>query len=381
MTGEASAPVSGLVAPGYELVRDAFLENFAPHHDLVELGAGLTVYRHGEIVVDLVGGHRDIARTTAWTHDTIANIWSSTKGVTALAFARLVDRGLVRYEDRVAYHWPEFAAAGKQDVTIGELISHQAGLNGFRAPTSVEDFGDWALVTRRLAEQAPYWPPGEDTSYHAMTFGFLIGEIARRVSGLDPRSFIEREVAAPLGADIQIGLRPSDLGRVADLDPFDDAGTPPAPDPLAAPAISNPVVRQDWANRKSWRAAQVPAANGHASARGLARLYGAVANNGVIGGDLYLRPATIDAVRAPRSTRPDRFLGERIWAAGVSLNIGGAWGPDPATFGHTGWGGSFGCANLERGIGIGYVMNRMGGQVALDPRAVRLCDAIFECAS
>lgn len=381
MTGEASAPVSGLVAPGYELVRDAFLENFAPHHDLVELGAGLTVYRHGEIVVDLVGGYRDVARTTAWTHDTIANIWSSTKGVTALAFARLVDRGLVRYEDRVAYHWPEFAAAGKQDVTIGELISHQAGLNGFRAPTSVEDFGDWALVTRRLAEQAPYWPPGEDTSYHAMTFGFLIGEIARRVSGLDPRSFIEREVAAPLGADIQIGLRASDLGRVADLDPFDDAGTPPAPDPLAAPAISNPVVRQDWANRKSWRAAQVPAANGHASARGLARLYGAVANNGVIGSDLYLRPATIDAVRAPRSTRPDRFLGERIWAAGVSLNIGGAWGPDPATFGHTGWGGSFGCANLERGIGIGYVMNRMGGQVALDPRAVRLCDAIFECAS
>ena len=381
MTGEASAPVSGLVAPGYELVRDAFLENFAPHHDLVELGAGLTVYRHGEIVVDLVGGYRDVARTTAWTHDTIANIWSSTKGVTALAFARLVDRGLVRYEDRVAYHWPEFAAAGKQDVTIGELISHQAGLNGFRAPTSVEDFGDWALVTRRLAEQAPYWPPGEDTSYHAMTFGFLIGEIARRVSGLDPRSFIEREVAAPLGADIQIGLRASDLGRVADLDPCDDAGTPPAPDPLAAPAISNPVVRQDWANRKSWRAAQVPAANGHASARGLARLYGAVANNGVIGSDLYLRPATIDAVRAPRSTRPDRFLGERIWAAGVSLNIGGAWGPDPATFGHTGWGGSFGCANLERGIGIGYVMNRMGGQVALDPRAVRLCDAIFECAS
>lgn len=381
MTGEASAPVSGLVAPGYELVRDAFLENFAPHHDLVELGAGLTVYRHGEIVVDLVGGHRDVARTTAWTHDTIANIWSSTKGVTALAFARLVDRGLVRYEDRVADHWPEFAAAGKQDVIIGELISHQAGLNGFRAPTSVEDFGDWALVTRRLAEQAPYWLPGEDTSYHAMTFGFLIGEIARRVSGLDPRSFIEREVAAPLGADIQIGLRPSDLGRVADLDPFDDAGTPPAPDPLAAPAISNPVVRQDWANRKSWRAAQVPAANGHASARGLARLYGAVANNGVIGGDLYLSPATIDAVRAPRSTRPDRFLGERIWAAGVSLNIGGAWGPDPATFGHTGWGGSFGCANLERGIGIGYVMNRMGGQVALDPRAVRLCDAIFECAS
>lgn len=380
MTSPKVAP-SGYVAPGYERVRDAFQENFTRPDGEADIGAGLTVYRHGEIIVDLVGGFRDAAKTMPWTHDTVANIWSSTKGVTAIAFARLVDRGLVRYEDRVAAYWPEFAAAGKERITVGELVSHQAGLNGFRTPTTVEDFGDWDLVTGRLAEQAPFWPPGEDTSYHAMTYGFLVGEVARRITGLEPRALIEREVAAPLSADIQIGLRTSDVGRVADLVPFDNAGTPPAPDPLAAPAMTNPIVRQDWANRASWRAAQVPAANGHASAQGLARLYGAVSNGGSLNGALYLNPSTIDALRSPRSTRRDHFLGERTWGAGVSLNMSGAWGPDPATFGHTGWGGSFGCANIERGIGIGYVMNRMGAQIALDPRAVRLCTAIFDCTA
>lgn len=380
MSASQGAP-SGFLAPGYERVRDAFQANFMQPDGEADIGAGLAVYRHGEIIVDLVGGFRDAAKTMPWTHDTVANIWSSTKGVTAIAFARLVDRGLVRYEDRVAAYWPEFAAAGKEQVTVGELVSHQAGLNGFRMPTTVEDFGDWDLVTGRLAEQAPFWPPGEDTSYHAMTYGFLVGEVARRITGLDPRALIEREVAAPLGADIQIGLRTSDVGRVADLVPFDNAGTPPTPDPIAAPAMTNPIVRQDWANRASWRAAQVPAANGHASAQGLARLYGAVSNSGSLDGALYLNPTTIDVLRAPRSTRRDHFLGERTWGAGVSLNMSGAWGPDPATFGHTGWGGSFGCANIERGIGIGYVMNRMGGQIALDPRAVRLCTAIFDCVA
>jgi CubicO group peptidase (beta-lactamase class C family) len=379
MTALADVPVSGTVAPGFEPVLEAFRENFSLPGGLADIGAGLTVFQHGEPVVDLVGGYRDEARTAKWTPDTVANIWSSTKGVTALAFARLVDRGLVGYDDRVTLHWPEFAVAGKEATTVGQLISHQGGLNGFRLPTTVEQFGDWPLVTGRLAEQAPYWVPGEDTSYHAMTFGFLIGELARRITGLEPRALIETEVAAPLDADIQIGLRPDDLARVADLVPFDDAGTPPAPDPLAAPAMTNPVVRQDWANRASWRAAQVPAANGHATAHGLAKLYGAVASGDSFDGAPYLTRATIDSVRKPRSTRPDRFLGERTWGAGVSLNMGGAWGPDPATFGHTGWGGSFGCANLARGIGIGYVMNRMGGQIALDPRAVRLCNAVFAC--
>ena len=380
MSDVVSVPVAGHVSPGFEAVREVFEKNFSTDRDLFDIGAGLTAYRDGELVVDLVGGYRDAAATLPWTHQTVANIWSSTKGVTALAFARLVDRGLVRYEDSVVDYWPEFAAAGKGKTTIGELISHQAGLNGFRVPTTVEDFGDWARVTRRLADQEPFWRPGEDTSYHAMTYGFLIGEVARRITGLEPRDLIEREIAEPLGADIQIGLKDTDLLRVSDLIPFDEAGTPAAPDPLAAPAMTNPVVRQDWANRADWRAAQVPAANGHASARGLGRLSGAVANGGNIDNSVFLSRATIAALRAPRSTRPDRFLGARTWAAGVSLNMGGAWGPDPATFGHTGWGGSFGCANLEYGIGIGYVMNRMGGQIALDPRAVRLCNTIFDCA-
>jgi CubicO group peptidase (beta-lactamase class C family) len=373
----AECPISGFVAPGFEAVLETFSENFAGVAGTREVGAGLSVYRHGEVVVDLVGGFRDLEETTPWTPNTLANIWSSTKGVTAIAFARLVDRGLVDYEDPVAAYWPEFGVAGKKGTTIGDLLSHQAGLNGFREETTVEDFGDWSLVTSRLAAQAPYWRAGDDTSYHAMTYGFLVGEVARRITGLEPRDFIETEVAAPLHADIQIGLGDKDRSRTADLIPYDEAGTPAAPDPLAAPAMTNPVVRQDWANRSDWRAAQVPAANGHASARGLARLYGVVANGGSIDGVPYLSSATIDRLRRPRSMRADRFLGERLWAAGVSLNMAATWGPDPDTFGHTGWGGSFGCANLEDAIGFGYVMNHMGGQIVRDPRAVRLCEAIF----
>lgn len=370
-----------MVALGFESVLDAFRENFLLNDDQADIGSALSVYRHGELVVDLAGGYRDLEQQSLWTHDTLANIWSSTKGATAIAFARLVDRNLVNYEDRVVDYWPEFGAAGKETTTIADLFSHQAGLNGFREPTSIEDFGNWELVTSRLAAQEPFWHPGTDTSYHAMTYGFLIGEVARRITGLEPRALFEREIAGPLKADIQIGLKASDYARVANLIPFEEAGTPVAPDPLAAHAMVNPVVRQDWANRQDWRQAQVPAANGHATARGLAKIYGVVANAGQFDGTHYLNMQVIDKLRTPLSTRSDRFLGSRIWAAGVSLNIDGAWGPDPQTFGHGGWGGSFGCANIASGIGIGYVMNRMGGQIALDPRAVRLCNTIFSCVN
>lgn len=377
MRRTADVPVSGTVAPGFESVLDAFRLNFLLNEDQSDIGAALSVYRYGELVVDLAGGYRDLEQQSPWTHDTVANIWSSTKGATAVAFARLVDRNLVKYEDRVVEYWPEFGTAGKENTTIAHLLSHQAGLNGFREPTSVEDFGNWELVTSRLAAQAPFWHPGSDTSYHAMTYGFLIGEVARRITGLKPRALFDVEIAEPLKADIQIGLKVSDYARVANLIPFEEAGTPVAPDPLAAHAMVNPVVRQDWANRSDWRQSQVPAANGHATARGLAKIYGAVANAGRFNETCYLSKQVVDALSTPLSTRNDRFLGSRIWGAGVSLNFDGAWGPDSQTFGHSGWGGSFGCANITSGIGIGYVMNRMGGRIARDPRAVLLCNAIF----
>ena len=374
----AAAIIRGFIAPGYEGVRTAFEYNFAAE-GLREVGAGLTVFRHGECVVDLVGGYADRNTQRPWEPDTIANIWSSTKGVTAVAVARLVDRGLLRYEDRVADLWPEFAASGKELVTVDQLLSHQVGLNGFREPTTVEDFGDWALVTSRLAAQEPFWVPGKETSYHAMTYGFLAGEVARRVTGLEPRELIRQEIHDPIGADIQIGLSATDRDRVADLISFDasGAGNPPAPDLLAAPAMVNPIIRQDWSNRADWRAAQVPAGNGHASAQGLARMYAAIANGGRLDGVDFLTSSTINSMRRMRADRPDRFIGDRRWGAGFSINAGGAWGPDPEAFGHGGWGGSFGCASLKHGIAIGYVMNQMGGQVVGDPRGKRLCDAVF----
>lgn len=375
--------IEGSVSPGFERVRAAFAENFARGDAYEDVGAALTVYRRGRKVVDLWGGYCDSARTRPWTHDTLVNVWSTTKGVTALAVALLVDRGQLAYEDKVARHWPEFAQSGKGDVTVAQLLSHQAGLPGFAEPTTVEDFYDWARVTTRLARQAPLWAPGTKNSYHAMTYGFLAGELVRRISGVSLGAFVARELAGPLGADVFIGLDTALEPRVAEtIKPsvaVDMAALNLPAEAIAA--LTNPAVEAERPNSRAWRAAEVPAANGHATAGGLARLYGAVANGGALDGVRLLSPGTIERMAQVQTTRPDLMLGfAPNWAMGFATNGIGIYGPNPRAFGHSGWGGSFGCADLEAGIGIGYVMNRMGADLVGDPRTKVLCDAIFASA-
>jgi len=375
------AAIGGTCDPAFQPVVEAFASNFARHDDYADVGAGLAVYWRGRRVVHIWGGLADTGSGRPWASDTLANVWSTTKGLTAIAFARLVERGLVGYEDRVADHWPEFAQAGKDDIRVIDLLSHSSGLNGFAEPTTIEDFADWDLVTGRLARQAPFWPPRAFSAYHAMTYGFLVGEVARRVTGLAPRDLFQRELAAPMSAQVFLGLPADAAERLAPtITPATWSTTPGLVDPAAEPATVNPAPRPDWANRADWRAGQVPAANGHASADGLARLYGALANGGAMDGRVLLSPAAIAAMCEARGDGEDRMLGPRRWAAGVVLNRGQAFGPNPRAFGHSGWGGSFGCADPDAEIGVGYVLNRMGSKVVDDPRGETICRAVFDCA-
>jgi CubicO group peptidase (beta-lactamase class C family) len=375
--------IKGSVAAGFEPVRAQFAANFDRDEPLREVGASFCVYRHGQRVVDLWGGYADAARNRPWTRDTLANIYSTTKGVVAVAMAMAVERGVIDYQAPVARYWPEYAANGKSDTTVAHVLSHQAGLPGFAAPTRPEDIYDWAGCCAKLAAQAPSWKPGEATSYHACTYGFLAGEIFRRATGETLAAFIAREIAAPLGADIHLGLAASEDGRVAPM-----IAPAAAPDiaalnlsPIAMMALVNPALDPAQANTRAWRAAELGAMNMHASADGVARVFAALANRGALDGVTLIKPQTIARMIEPQSKRPDMLLGfDPRWAHGVAFNTSGAFGPNPSTFGHTGWGGSFGFTDLEAGLGAAYVMNRMGPELVGDARAVALAQAVCACA-
>jgi CubicO group peptidase (beta-lactamase class C family) len=379
-----SLRIEGEVAARFEPVRAAFEANFHRPGVFSEVGAAMSVYRRGRCVVDLWGGFADRARERPWTRETLVNVWSATKGATASAVARLVDQGQIAYDQRVAEVWPEFARGGKTEVTIGHVMSHQAGLPGFAEPTRLEDLYDWAGCVGKLERQAAAWAAGAETSYHALTFGFLAGEIVRRVSGMSPGAFIAGEIARPLGADIHVGLPEALEPRVAET-----LGPKRLPTPagfeqgeIARSALRNPVTGPAAPNRRAWRAAEIPAANGQASAQGLARLYGALANGGELDGVRLLSPETLALMAAPAAPagRRDQFLGfTDCWGMGVMLNTPGLYGPNPRAFGHSGWGGSFGCADRGTGVSIGYVCNQMGPDLTADPRARSLCAAVAGC--
>ena len=379
--------ISGTAAPGFEAVREAFADNFTRDGDYQEVGAALAVFHAGRCVADLWDGHADKAKTRPWMRDSLVNVWSATKAATAVAVAVLIDRGAIAYEDNVASVWPAFAQSGKGDVTLAQVMSHQAGLPGFAEPTTLEDQYDWADCVAKLARQAPVWAPGEATSYHAMTYGWLAGEVVRRVAGKSVGAVLREEIAGPLGADIFIGLAADLEPRVAELigprrepDPGPIAALPPA----ALMALTNPTQSPAAANTRAWRAAEIPAANGHASAMGLARLYAALVGGGALEGKRILSSEGVARLTAPAtgSGRKDMFLGfVDCWAMGVALNTPGLYGPNPRAYGHSGWGGSFGCADPDLKVAIGYVCNQMGPELVGDPRTGPLCVAALEAAA
>ncbi len=367
-------------------VRTVFEENF---RDRGELGAAVAVVADGETVVDLWGGWSDAAGTRPWERDTLVNVWSTTKGPVALCAHILADRGLLDFDAPVALYWPEFAAAGKEKVLVRHLLSHRAGLAGLREPHTLAQLCDWELTVERLAATEPWWEPGTRSGYHALTYGFLVGEVVRRVSGLLPGAFLEREVTAPLGIDFTVGLPEKETGRVAEL-----VHPPAAPSseqaavfsqlaPAAIAALANPLVGAAEANTPAWRAAEVPAANGHGTARAVAALYGVFAGRGSYDGHRVLSPEAAERVREGQGSCRDLVLGagfEHDTEIGLGLWLSGpngSYGPNPRAFGHDGFGGSCGLADPEAGVSLGYVMNRMGPHIADDPRKMALIDALY----
>ncbi|MFE9098563.1 serine hydrolase domain-containing protein [Streptomyces sp. NPDC007264] len=378
--------VDGRCDPRFAAVRRAFEENIRERE---ELGAAVAVTLNGETVVDLWGGWADAARTRPWERDTVVNVWSTTKGPAALCLHILADRGLVDLDAPVAAYWPEFAAGGKESVPVRHLLSHRAGLSGLREPHTLEQLFDWELTVSRLAAQEPWWEPGTRSGYHALTYGFLVGEVVRRVSGMLPGAFLREEVTGPLGIDFTIGLPEKESHRAAEL------VQPPVGDraerlaafarlaPAAQAALANPVVGATQADSAAWRAAELPALNGHGTARAVAALYGIFALRGSWGGRRVLSPEAAERVREGQGGCRDLVLGDRfgrdtefglgLWLSGSH----GSYGPNPRAFGHDGFGGSSGLADPEAGVSLGYVMNHMGPHVADDPRKMALVDAVY----
>ena len=379
-----SIAVSGTVAPGFEPVRERFAANFQRDDHCREVGAALSVFHGERCVADLWAGHTDDRGAHPWRKDTLLNVYSTTKGVVAVCVAMLVDRGALSYDDTVASVWPEFAQNGKQHITIAQVLSHQAGLPAFEQPTTLPDLYDWDARCAALAAQKTRWTPGEKTAYHPITYGYLAGEIVRRVSG--SRSigeFLQKEIAAPLEADFFIGLAPALHRRVAET-LMPKSMVNPSSLPVIEEtrgSVTNPMLHPKAANTAEWRSAEMPALNGHASADGIARVYAMLANGGVFQRRQLLSSATIDRMTRVLSNRMDLTLGmEAGWAAGVVMNgATGFFGPNPKTYGHSGWGGSFGCADPDQRLAIGYVCNQMGPDLVGDVRARELCAEIYGC--
>ncbi|MFJ4925608.1 serine hydrolase domain-containing protein [Streptomyces sp. NPDC088736] len=370
----------------FSAVRTAFEENF---RDRGELGAAVSVTLGGETVVDLWGGWADAAGTRPWERETLVNVWSTSKGPTALCAHILADRGLLDLDAPVAAYWPEFATAGKEAVLVRHLLSHRAGLAGLREPHTFEQLCDWELTVDRLAAQEPWWEPGTQSGYHALTFGHLVGEVVRRVSGLLPGAFLEREVTGPLGIDFTVGLPAKEAGRAAELvhpvaaSDSEQAAVFAQLAPAAVAALTNPPVGAAEANTPRWRAAEIPAANGHGTARAIAALYGIFAGRGSYGSRRILSPEAAERVREGQGSCRDLVLGAGFaheTEAGLGLWLSGAnasYGPNPRAFGHDGFGGSCGLADPEAAVSLGYVMNRMGPHIADDPRKTALVAALY----
>ncbi|MFQ6855721.1 serine hydrolase domain-containing protein [Streptomyces sp. 35M1] len=366
-------------------VRDAFEENFTERG---ELGAAVTVLVDGEPVVDLWGGWADAARTRPWERDTLVNVWSTGKGPTALCAHVLADRGLLDLDAPVARYWPEFAANGKVSVLVRHLLSHRSGVAGPDSPLTLEELYDWDTACARLAATAPWWEPGTRSGYHAISYGFLVGEVVRRITGLRPGAFLRQEITGPLGIDFTFGLPESETHRLAELvqerpDRAAQAALLDRMTPVAVASLLNPPTGRAVANTPAWREAEIPAANGHGTARAVAALYGILAGRGSLDGHRILSERAAARAGEGQGACRDLVLGDGFprdteialgfWLSGANRS----YGPDPRALGHDGAGGSCGLADPDASIALGYVMNRMGSRLADDPRKTALVNAVY----
>ena len=377
--------VGGWCDPAFGLLREEFTTNF---RERAELGAAVCVFVRGVVVANFWGGWRDVTRQQPWTADTLVNVFSVGKGLLAACVARLTGQGLIDPDAPVARYWPEFAAGGKAAVTVRQLLSHQAGVPAIRQPLAPGSALDWSLMTRVIADEEPWWPPGFGHGYHVNTFGFAVGELIRRVTGLTPGTLLRRDLAGPLGADVHIGLAASQHWRVADYvwDPAQlAAGAPTSAADEAAMAVRayvNPPGFSGFGvvNTAAWRSAEIPSANAHATAAGVALIYAALAGGGQLDGNRVVDSSALAAAADEQVYgkdlvlhRPSRFgLGFQLTHPERPLGSG------PRCFGHFGAGGSVGFCDPDAGLAVGYVTNQMGPRWR-NPRNLALMDACYAC--
>ena len=373
--------INGTVAPGWEGVHTAFAANFDERGDV---GAAVCVYVGGVPVVDLWGGVADQRTGRPWERDTVVGVFSSTKGVTAVGANLAIERGLLDPAAPVAAYWPQFAVNGKEAITVGDVLSHRAGLPLVEGTFTLDEALSWDPIVEALAAGAPVWAAGTQHGYHMRTFGWLVGELLRRTTGRSPGTFVREEVLDPLGADFWIGLPASEEQRVAAL-------VPPNPSPKAALAVlgesvliarvfSNPSDLFDYDemwNSRALHAAELPSSNGIGSARALAQVYASCIGAG-LDGRRTLTDSTVEAATTVRSQGPDAVLMVET-CFGLGFMLGQSFGAanPPTAFGHAGAGGSLAFADPASGLAFAYVMNDLRFDPSGDPRSEALVRAAF----
>lgn len=391
-----SDTIKGLVEPGFEAVRDAFASNFEQER---EVGAAFCAHVEGRKVVDLYGGSFDRAGTRPYGPESLQLVFSTTKGATAICANLLAQRGLLDMDAPVSTYWPEFDQAGKGSMPVRYLLSHQAGVPAIDRRLSPEELQAWTPVAEALAEQTPFWEPGTAHGYHALSYGYLVGEVVRRITGRSIGTYFAEEVAAPLGLEFFIGLPEEYEDRVSPivganfeggLTNDSDAGGAPSgfASTLVARALNlgGAIRDRDWMNQRAWHAAEMPAGNGITNATSLSRMYAAVI--GTVDGGLpepLLTPAQLERARTPLTSGADQVFASVGFTLEQKIGLG-FWRSSPVTlfggegsFGHGGAGGSYGFADPEHGLAVGYVMNKMAmEEFTGDARSHGLIRALYE---
>ena len=376
-----------------------------------ELGGSIAVEVQGKKVIDLWGGHLDHSQSKAWEENTLVNVFSTTKGIAAICLLQLIEKGLLDIEKPVCEYWPEFSVNGKENIPVKYLFCHKAGLCGVREPLESGAFSNWDLITSELAKQEPLWEPGTAHGYHAITYGHLVGELLRRIDGRTIGQYFKEEIAEPLNLDFWIGLPDSEFDRVSDIYPskpgplqylfplltklprfvlpgrakflldFGDTSKP------VGAAFNNPPISSNRgmeANTKQWRNAEIPAANGHGTARSIAKLYGILANGGSRDGIHVLSPETIEKGRQTQSDGKDLVLGGMRTRFGLGFMLGTenvSMGPNPNAFGHGGAGGSLGFSDPDNNISLGFVMNQMHQGITAWKTATDVAESVYKALS
>ena len=378
--------VHGEIAPGFESVGEAFAANFVERG---EVGAAYCVYRDGRPVMDIWAGLADRGAGRPWVRDTIVIVYSCTKGVTAVAANQLIERGALDPDAPVAEYWPEFAVEGKGKIPVRWVLSHRAGLAAIDGDLTLDDVAAWDPVIDAIAAQVPNWEPGTQHGYHARTYGWIVGELIRRVTGLTPGDYIKREIATPLGLDLYLGVPESEDARVARIYPavWDDPEIARLSDQVLGDSStllgrvmggpSNLFRYDDMWNTRLMRGAQMPSSNGHSDARSLARMYAACIGN--VDGVRLLSDEAVTRATEVQSRGKDCVIGQPL-TFGLGFALPPTLGPSagPAAFGHSGAGGSIAFCDPDRGVALSYVMNQMQLSMSeIDARGESLIAATY----